>query len=224
LEALKEPWNNEYLRENWYSNVTVSREILKTSTLTKFERQKFVFKEFSLNGWDFLDESALQFRRRVGLAFRQHLARSENAKLKAFERRAALSEYRNSSAEFITNLAWRDQTLRQFDKSLNQYLATMNRRKTAIVAKHDLLEMREKPKLNEHLGHTVRYQIPDRKLNALTLTKIAKRAWLRESAISKAINECLSLIGLDKRPDTRGGRRLGSKNSYTSHILNSLAR
>jgi len=222
LEALKDLWDNEYGRENWYSNVRASREILKTLVFNGSEPKRVIFKEFDIDGWNFLDESALQFRRKAGVAFRRYLAKTEDARLDAFERQVSLSDYRNGSNEFVKNFAWRDHTLKQFGERLDRYLATMNRRKKAAIAKHNLIEIHEKPKLKEHLRHTVRYQIPDRKQNALTLTKIAQRARLRESAISKAINECLILIGLQKRPDTRGGRKFGSKNSCASQILNSL--
>lgn len=51
-----------------------------------------------------------------------------------------------------------------------------------------------------------------------------KISGVRESTVSKAVNEILVLIDLPKHFVKRGGRKLGSKNSVAASILHSLGR
>ncbi len=77
---------------------------------------------------------------------------------------------------------------------------------------------RQKHSLEQHLEWVVRFQV-----QCETMTEIAASQSVEVSAVSKAINEFLKLIGLQKRPDAKQGRRLGSKNRRPS-ILRDLGR
>lgn len=77
----------------------------------------------------------------------------------------------------------------------------------------------EKRNLTQHLEWTVRYQV-----NRDTLAEIAKAAGVNNpSSVSRAVDNILCQIGLEKRSDARPGRALGSRNQ-TSPILRSLGR
>ncbi len=77
----------------------------------------------------------------------------------------------------------------------------------------------EKRNLGQHLEWSVRYQV-----NRDTLAEIAKAAGVNNpSSVSRAVDNILCQIGLEKRSDARPGRTRGSRNQ-TSPILRSLGR
>jgi hypothetical protein len=77
----------------------------------------------------------------------------------------------------------------------------------------------EKRNLTQHLEWSVRYQV-----NRDTLAEIAKAAGVNNpSSVSRAVDNILCQIGLEKRSDARPGRTRGSRNQ-TSPILRSLGR
>jgi len=77
----------------------------------------------------------------------------------------------------------------------------------------------EKRNLRQHLEWSVRYQV-----NRDTLAEIAEAAGVNNpSSVSRAVDNILCQIGLEKRSDARPGRTRGSRNQ-TSPILRSLGR
>jgi hypothetical protein len=77
----------------------------------------------------------------------------------------------------------------------------------------------EKRNLAQHLEWTVRYQV-----NRETLAEIAKTAGVNNpSSVSRAVDNILCQIDLEKRSDARPGRTQGRRNQ-TSPILRSLGR
>lgn len=58
----------------------------------------------------------------------------------------------------------------------------------------------------------------------LSYSDIARDSNVSTSTVKRGVDEILSLIGLDKRPDSKRGRKQGSKNSYTAKIISGLGR
>lgn len=223
LEALQ-GWENQYWSERWHTNVVSSRDILKMFVFRNSEPPRFILDDFDFDGWNFLDEPFGLYRKRVELTYRKHLLKLETSRLRAFDHRLALTGYKISNAEFATKLGWFNHRLDQLSEKLAKYEARMNRAKTTAIEQFQLKQAPKKSELFRHLKWTIQYQVPGPGLSTVTLASIAKRSRVWESAVSKAVNEILQLIGLEKRLVKRGGRKLGSKNSYATKILHGLGR
>ena len=168
--------------------------------------ENFQFKwrefEFVRHGFNSLRETQSQYKRRTDLEFRLYLNKKENAELVKL-----LNNEANPSP--VDEFAHHHGVLRVFRKELDRHVRTTVMKTKA--ATRGLVKIRRKPKLNEHLLWTVEYQVSPGK-------GLAEIAEADPSTISRAINDSLSLIGLDKRPDAKPGRTLGRKNKYDKNL------
>jgi hypothetical protein len=207
LEPLQGQWS-EYWKERWHANLTVSRDVLSCSVFVDSEPARFVVDEFNDNGWNFLDESFAEFSRRVDIHFRIHIAQEESLRLSALTKDGGVP----SEADYLSFTNWRDRKLRTFKKAIAKYAKLSNEHRSEVLSEGYLVGAPSKRKLDQHLRLTIRYRIPDSSLLTPTLVSIGKA-----SAVSKAINETLKLIGLRVRSaKPTGGRKRGSKNKYSS--------
>ena len=85
-EALRDDWERERRWEPGQPSVSVSRDILRWLIFERHEPEPFVLKgeQFSVEGWNFLDDSLAEFQRRVELHFLEYLATLERQRLAAF--------------------------------------------------------------------------------------------------------------------------------------------
>lgn len=220
-EALSDFWSpNDFARDVWPLNIGEARECLKTIVFKGREPREVVFRNFRAPGWNFLDETDVQFRRKATIEFMTHLSAEEKARLTAMHARLARS--RITQHDYNTDLAWRDHTLRHFNARLENYLSLMNRQREKAITRHRLTKVPVKTKLKERIEAAVLFQIPNKEGKAETLREIAGRRGLRQSGVLTAVDECLRVMGLEKWRHPKAGRKPGSKNSETSRLLQTL--
>lgn len=80
-------------------------------------------------------------------------------------------------------------------------------------------KIRDRREIRKHLSWAVRFQVKKE-----TLTSIAKSAGASVAGVKKEVEKVLELIGLQKREDSKPGRRLGQKESSRSKLLRELGR
>ena len=225
VEALGGSWSpNDFARGVWPLNIGEARECLRTIVFEGREPKQIVFRNFRVAGWNFLDETALQFRRRATIEFRTLLAEKEKNHLTATQERLSRAAYCTTENDYDTNLAWRDRMLRHFNARIENYISSMNRQRDAAIKRHKLIEVPVKKKLKQHVELTALFQIPNKDGKVQTLLKIAGPRGLGQPGVLVAINECLRIMGLEKARHPKRGRKPGSKNSETSRVLRALAR
>src|SRR6185436_12704319 len=93
--------------------------------------ERFVLEgsEFSDDGWNYLDESSLEFQRRVEINFLGYLTPLENSWLAntisyLSSRRSVISDDEHTSV-----LKWRSRQLQKLRRALRIYLRSMNEHK-----------------------------------------------------------------------------------------------
>jgi hypothetical protein len=86
---------------------------------------------------------------------------------------------------------------------MRAYLGTMRLLRQAAKSQHELVDVDDKPKLQEHIEWTVRYQVGGEGLSQIAFSIRQQEGGLQASTVSRAVEEVLSLIRLVKRPDAK---------------------
>ncbi len=172
------------------------------------------------SGLNLLMEKATDWKMRVALGLRMEIYRIERLrlrKLKAAGRPFKETDLDNKQSGAIT----------AFDIEVADYIKHMTDRLASAKSRHDLIQVKEKTSLSDHLAWTVRFQIPiDFQNNYESPTEIAESVGVKLPAVSNAIKETLSQIDLIKRVPTKRGRTRGSRNrlSGVTRLRNKLGR
>lgn len=78
-------------------------------------------------------------------------------------------------------------------------------------------KIRDRKEIRKHLSWAVRFQV-----NKETFSSIAESEDVTVPAVTKAIEQVLELVGIQKREDSKRGRRLGQRESIRSKTLRQL--
>jgi|GEM_PF-2831792 len=176
---------------------------------------------FNAAAWNYLKEKETHWRLRTRLKFSVWLSEKELEKIGPLADDSASTEI--TSSELGRALAWRHGLLTKFDVALRSYIAGMRLKRKAAESQHRLIEVDDKPKLQEHIEWAVKYQVGGEGLLQIGSSIRAEGGGIHPSTVSRAVDEALSLIGLQKRSDAKPGRRYGRKNR-TPRILHDLGR
>ncbi len=176
---------------------------------------------FETQGWDYLKDKEADWRRRTRVRFSIWLSETELEKIGPLREGVALDEL--TPMEVGRRLAWRNGALSKFNNSLRDYLRRLNVTRQAAKSRHGLVEVTEKPKLLQHIEWAVRYQVASQNLSQIGSTFPGSESGVEPSTVSRAVDEVLSLIRLQKRPDAKPGRIPGRKNKQPK-VLRDLGR
>jgi hypothetical protein len=84
---------------------------------------------------------------------------------------------------------------------------------------HGWQKIRDRKEIRKHLSWAVRFQVKKE-----TLSSIAHSEGVSVPGVKKQVEQTLELIGIQKRKDSRPGRRLGQKDSSAARVLRRLGR
>jgi len=173
--------------------------------------KRFHFKwrgiDFNRPGFNPLAESQARYRRHLELDFRLILNERE---------RIVLISLTKDQAKPYLNAALNRGLLQRFRKQLDQHIASII--KQTVKRTRELVKIKKRTQLSRNLKWTIDYQLyPSR-----TLAEIANGI-VDQSVVAKAIDDCLGLLALHKRPDAKRGRKLGTSNRYPI-VLKNLVR
>jgi hypothetical protein len=171
-------------------------------------------------GLNLLMENATDWKARVALDLRMEIYQTELPRLQKLK--AAGSPFKEVDLDNKQSGA-----ITAFEIKVADYIKRMTDRLALAKSQHELIQVKEKPSLSDHLAWTVRFQIPvDAQNNYESLTEIAKSEGVKLPAVSKAIKETLSKVDLVRRAPTKRGRIRGSKNriSVENETLRKLGR
>lgn len=216
-EALQGEWDRPHSFDPAQPNVEVSRELLRWAIFGNDEPERLVLEDFGFSddGWNFLDESAEEFKRRVEINFLIHIATLERAQLTAVKKGTASPGMGFPEDNHAALVDWRPRQLRIFRKKLLAYVTSVNGQKLEMTKDIDLCRFPTKLKFDKHIRLSINYQIPNASLELNSLTSLGK-----PSAVTQAIDEILALIDLPRRnPNPTGGRKRGSKNKFSLRSL-----
>jgi hypothetical protein len=176
---------------------------------------------FNAAAWNYLKEKETHWRLRTRLKFSVWLSEKELEKIGPLADDNASTEI--TSSELGRALAWRHGLLTKFDVALRSYIAGMRLKRKAAKSQHRLIEVDDKPKLQEHIEWAVKHQVGRESLLQIASSIRADDGGVEASTVSRAVDDVLSLIGVPKRIDSKPGRTKGSRNR-TPGILRDIGR
>jgi hypothetical protein len=157
---------------------------------------------FDAPGWNYLKQKERDWRLRTKLKFCVWLSEEELESIGPLADDAASNEL--TSAEIDKALGWRHGALTKFEAAMRAYLGRMRLLRQAAKSQHQLVEVDDKPKLQEHIEWTVRYQVGGGEgLSQIASSIRQQEGGLQASTVARAVEEVLPLIGLVKRPDPK---------------------
>lgn len=184
----------------------------------EFRWQGAIFNEAA---WNYLKERETHWRLRTRLKFSVWLSEKELEKIRPLADDSASSEL--TSSELSRALAWRHGLLTKFDAALKSYIAGMRSKRKAAKSQHGLIEVDDKPKLQEHIEWAVRHQVGRESLLQIASSTRTDEVGVQASTVSRAVEDVLSLIEIPKRCNSKPGRTKGSRNR-TPKIVRDLGR
>lgn len=184
----------------------------------EFRWQGAIFNEAA---WNYLKERETHWRLRTRLKFSVWLSEKELEKIRPLADDSASSEL--TSSELGRALAWRHGLLTKFDAALKSYIAGMRSKRKAAKSQHGLIEVDDKPKLQEHIVWAVRHQVGRESLLQIASSTRTDEVGVHSSTVSRAVEDLLSLIEIPKRCNSKPGRTKGSRNR-TPKIIRDLGR
>ena len=169
-------------------------------------------------GLNLLMENATNWKAKVALDLRIEIGKTELRRLRKLKN--AGSPFKESDLDNKQN-----GVLTAFESEVAEYIKRMTDRLASAKSQHDLIPVKEKTSLSDHLAWTVRFQIPvDFQNNYESMSEIRRSAKVKLPAVSKAVTETLTQIDLLKRVLTNRGRTRGSRNrlSGVTKLLHNL--
>ena len=176
---------------------------------------------FNATGWNYLKEKETHWRLRTRLKFSVWLSERELEKIGPLADDSVSTEL--TSSQLGRALAWRHGLLTKFDAALKSYIAGMRLKRKAAKSQHRLVEVDDKPKLQEHIEWAVKHQVGRESLLQIASSTGTDECGVQASTVSRAVENVLSLIGIPKRRDSKRGRTKGSRNR-TPGIVRDLGR
>ena len=168
--------------------------------------------DFKRPGYNPLIETQTRFRQRLELQFRLELNERERIALTRILNEASND---NASRRYL-NAPLNHGLLEKFRERLDIHIQRVS--KQTDKRTRDLVKTKKRTRLGRNLKWTIDYQLyPGR-----TLAEIANGS-IDQSVVAKAIDDCLRLLDLPKRPDAKRGRKLRAINTYP-RVLKNLAR
>jgi hypothetical protein len=209
-ELLDRGWQwaaQEITHDLLWSRVQLNVNIHGNNGDPKPFRFKWKDIDFMRPGYNPLAETQTQYKRRLELEFRLLLNDRE---------RAVLISLRKDESKPYLNAAINSGLLQRFRERLDKHIKTIIDRTAKRT--RELVRIKKRTQLNRNLKWTIDYQL----YPGCTLAEIAKGT-IDQSVVAKAIDDCLKLLDLSKRPDAKRGRKTGSINKYPKS-LSRLAR
>ena len=156
---------------------------------------------FDAPSWNYLKQKERDWRLRTRLKFCVWLSEKELERIGPLADDAASNEL--TSAEIDKALGWRHGALTKFEAAMRAYLGRIRLLRQAAKSQHELVDVDDKPKLQEHIEWTVRYQVGGEGLSQIAFSIRQQEGGLQASTVSRAVEEVLALIRLVKRPDAK---------------------
>jgi hypothetical protein len=112
---------------------------------------------FDAPAWNYLKQKERDWRLRTRLKFSVWLSQKELERIGPLTDEATSTEL--ISKEVDKALGWRNGSLTKFEAAMRAYLGRMRLLRQAAKSQHELVDVDDKPKLQEHIEWTVRYQV-----------------------------------------------------------------